>query len=73
MSMRMDGGGVVPDVDLPENSRVTFLLPGADQAVTAWVEGGVLHVAGQYRPVVVERVAANHVTVGLQRWAGDAP
>jgi hypothetical protein len=63
VSVRRDGGGVVPDVDLPEHGRITFLLPGAEDAVTAWVEDDVLHIAGQYRGLHLGRVAFNHVTV----------
>lgn len=67
----MDGGGVVPDLGLPENARITFLLPGAEQAVTVWVEGDVLHIAGQYREVEVARRAPNHLTIHVLRWGKD--
>lgn len=59
----MDGGGVVPDQDLGDNARITFLLPGAEQAVTVWAEDDVLHIAGQYRGLHLGRVAFNHITV----------
>lgn len=66
MSVSIDGGGVVPDQGLGDTARITFMLPGAEEAVTAWVDGDVLHIAGQYAPLAVGRVSANHVTVELR-------
>jgi hypothetical protein len=60
----VDGGGVFPDTELPPGARVHFrLLGGAAEAVNVYVEDGVLHVVGQYRPVHVRRVDTNHLTI----------
>ena len=68
----LDGGGVLPDTELPEGTRIRFrLLGGNAEAVNVFVEDGVLHVVGQYRPVHARRVGANHLTVEARPVCGD--
>jgi len=64
----LDGGGVVPDLQLPE---VTWLrLRTSDDPaddVRVYVEDGQVHVVGQYATVHAERVAPNHVALNTVR------
>lgn len=60
----LDGGGVFPDQELAANVRLRVRLtdnPAED--VTVSVDGGALHVTGQYAALGVQRVQANHVTI----------
>lgn len=60
----LDGGGVIPDEPLATDVRLRVRLtdnPAED--VTVRVDGGQLHVIGQYAAVQIHRVQANHVTI----------
>lgn len=68
----VDGGGVLPDreLDLPEDARLRVRI-SSDSAedLTVYVADGKLHVVGQYRPVVVDVDALNHVSL-YGSWRG---
>lgn len=60
----LDGGGVIPDQPLATDTRLRIRLtdnPAED--VTVCVEGGQLHILGQYATLHVHHVQANHVSI----------
>jgi hypothetical protein len=65
----IDGYGVIPDTPIGIGTRIRFRLEESGQYdITAYVEDGVLHVAGQYRPLVTVVVEENHVDIVTKRW-----
>lgn len=65
----VDGCGVVADGPIGEGTRIRFKLDeDRQQDVSVYVEDGVLHVLGQYRPLVVVTVEDNHVDIATKVW-----
>jgi hypothetical protein len=62
----IDGGGVILDEPLPDGTRIRFRLGDKGcHDVSVYVEDGVLHVSGQYRPLLLALVERNHLEVRL--------
>jgi hypothetical protein len=65
----IDGCGVVADEPIGEGTRIRFKLEENRQNdISVYVEDGVLHILGQYRPLVVVKVEPNHIDVTTERW-----
>ena len=67
----IDGGGVLPDQELPDGTRVVFRTgPSGCDAVTAYVQRGKLVIKGQYHKLDVQTLDANTLTVEPRGWKG---
>jgi hypothetical protein len=65
----IDGCGVVSDTPIGTGTRIRFRLEDdRQQDISVYLEDGVLHVLGMYRPLVVVSVEDNHVDVSTIRW-----
>ena len=65
----VDGCGVVADGPIGSGTRIRFKLDeDRSQDISVYVRDGVLHVIGQYRPVLVVAVEENHIDVVTERW-----
>lgn len=65
----IDGCGVLPDEPIGTGTRIRFrLTEDPQQDVSVYLHGGVLHIAGQYRPVRVLRLEENHVDITTKVW-----
>lgn len=65
----IDGCGVFEDTPLPKGTRIRFRLGSAGKHdVNAYVEDGVLHIIGQYRPLLLTLTERNHLEVSVEDW-----
>ncbi len=68
----IDGCGVVADTPIGTGTRIRFRSTESGQHdISVYMEDGVLHVLGQYRPLAVVVVEENHVDVSTIRWIGE--
>lgn len=65
----VDGCGVVADGPIGNGTRIRFKLDeDRQQDISVYVQDGILHIIGQYRPLVAVRLEENHIDVGSVRW-----
>lgn len=65
----VDGCGVVADKPLGEGTRIRFRLESdRQQDISVYVEDGVLHILGQYRPLIATTLESNHIDIVTERW-----
>ncbi len=65
----IDGCGVFPDTPIGEGTRIRFQLDeDRQQDISVYVEDGILHVYGMYRPVIITFDQPNHFLVDTVRW-----
>ena len=65
----IDGCGVISDTPIGEGTRIRFkLMDDRQQDVSVYVEDGVLHILGQYRPLIAVTVEDNHIDVATKVW-----
>lgn len=66
----LDGCGVVPDTPLGVGTRIRFKLENnPQQDISVYVEDGILHIVGQYRPLVCVSVEENHIDIATKVWS----
>lgn len=66
----LDGGGVIPDGELPDGRLRIRLTDDPAEDVSVYVEDGRLHVAGQYARLCVRQVEAHRISVETKRPGG---
>lgn len=65
----IDGCGVISDTPIGEGTRIRFKLEeNRQQDISVYVEDGVLHILGQYRPLISVVVEDNHIDVATKVW-----
>lgn len=65
----VDGCGVYPDAPIGKGTRIRFKLDeDRQQDISVYVEDGILHICGMYRPVIITFDQPNHFTVDTVRW-----
>lgn len=65
----IDGCGVVHDVPMGTDVRIRFRLSDdPQQDISVYLQSGVLHIAGQYRPLRVVHMEENHVDITTKVW-----
>jgi hypothetical protein len=65
----IDGCGLIADEPIGKDVRIRFRLDeDPQQDISVYLQDGILHIAGQYRPVIVTRLEENHVDVVTKKW-----
>lgn len=65
----IDGYGIIPDVPIGKGTRIRFRLEeSGQQDISVYLEDGILHIVGQYRPLVTVVVEENHVDIATKKW-----
>ena len=66
----IDGCGVYKDTPIGEGTRIRLrLAEDRQQDISVYLEDGVLHIFGMYRPLIIESVQPNHITIDTKRWS----
>lgn len=65
----IDGCGVFRDTPIGDDIRIRLQLDkDRQQDISVFLEDGVLHVFGMYRPLIITEVEQNHVIIDTKRW-----
>jgi hypothetical protein len=65
----VDGCGVLNDIPLGEGTRIRLRLSeDRQQDISIFVDDGIVHVYGMYRPLNAAQIEDNHICVDTKVW-----